>query len=135
LGAVGTADVVVAAVAAGVAMGVLAVDLAGTTPWYGSYINTWNNVARIELVEDRCTGASDCVQVCPCDVLVMQGARRKVGIVRPEQCIQCGACIVQCPEDALRFRYQDGRVVEAPTIRRTRMNLVGRRTVSVREPT
>ena len=115
-------------------MGVLSIDLAGTTPWYGSYINRFHNEAHIDLVEDRCTGAAECVQVCPRDVLQMDGHRRKVEVKRPEQCIECGACIVQCPEDALRFRYDDGRVVEAPTIRRTRMNMVGRRTVEVPDP-
>jgi NAD-dependent dihydropyrimidine dehydrogenase PreA subunit len=115
-------------------MGVLSIDLAGTTPWYGSYINRFHNEAHIELVGDRCTGAAECVQVCPRDVLQMNGRRRKVEIQRPSQCIECGACIVQCPEDALRFRYDDGRVVEAPTIRRTRMNMVGRRTVEVGDP-
>ena len=63
----------------------------------------------------------------------MNGRRRKVEINKPDQCIQCGACIVQCPTDALRFRYDDGRVVEAPTIRRTRMNLLGRRSIEVRD--
>ncbi|MGO8918645.1 MAG: HgcAB-like fusion protein [Stellaceae bacterium] len=115
------------------AMAVLSIDLAGTTPWYGSYINTFHNEAHIELVADRCTGAAECVQVCPRDVLKMNGRRRKVEIKNPGQCIQCGACIVQCPTDALRFRYDDGRVVEAPTIRRTRMNMLGRRSVEVRD--
>ena len=113
-------------------MAVLSIDLAGTTPWYGSYINTFHNEAHIELITDRCTGAAECVQVCPRDVLKMNGRRRKVEINKPDQCIQCGACIVQCPEDALRFRYDDGRVVEATTIRRTRMNLLGRRSVEIR---
>ena len=115
------------------AMAILSIDLAGTTPWYGSYINTLRNEARIELMEKRCTGAAECVQVCPRDVLHMNGRRRKIEIRNPGQCIQCGACIVQCPEDALRFRYDDGRVVEAPTIRRTRMNLLGRRSVALPE--
>jgi NAD-dependent dihydropyrimidine dehydrogenase PreA subunit len=114
-------------------MAILSTDLAGTTPWYGSYINTFHNEAHIELIAERCTGAAECVQVCPRDVLKMTGRRRKVEINKPDQCIQCGACIVQCPEDALRFRYDDGRVVEAPTIRRTRMNLLGRRSVEVRD--
>lgn len=114
-----------------VAMGVLSVDLAGTTPWYASYVNSANDSPHIELVQARCTGAADCVQVCPRDVLQMDGPRRKVVIERPEQCIRCGACIVQCPEDALRFRYDDGRVVEADSIRTTRMNMLGRRTVQV----
>ncbi len=116
-----------------VAMGVLSVDLAGTTPWYGSYINTFHNAAHIDLVEERCTGAAACVQVCPRNVLHMDGHRRKVEIKRSNDCIQCGACIVQCPEDALRFRYDDGRVVEAATIRRTRMNMLGRRTIDLPE--
>ncbi len=113
------------------AMAVLSADLAGTTPWYPSYINTYHNAAHIELIADRCTGAADCVQVCPRNVLKMDGRQRKVEIGEPGQCIQCGACIVQCPEDALRFRYDDGRIVEAPAIRRTRLNLLGRRAVEV----
>ncbi len=106
---------------------VLSVDLAGTTPWFGSTINTWHNDAQIELVDSACTGSADCVQVCPSDVLKMNGTRRKVELARPKHCIQCGACIVQCPEDALRFRYPDGSVVEAATIRQTRVNMLGRR--------
>jgi NAD-dependent dihydropyrimidine dehydrogenase PreA subunit len=117
-----------------VAMGVLSVDLAGTTPWYGSYINQFHNEAHVDLVAERCTGAAQCVQVCPRNVLEMNGHLRKVEIKRPDQCIQCGACIVQCPDDALRFRYDDDRVVEAATIRRTRMNMLGRRTVESPEP-
>jgi NAD-dependent dihydropyrimidine dehydrogenase PreA subunit len=131
LGAAAPGALAWAGVAAVGAMGILSVDLAGTTPWYGSYINTFHNVAHIDLVPERCTGEAVCVQVCPRNVLVMLGPQHKVELARPEDCIQCGACIVQCPRDALRFRYDDGRVVEAPTIRTTRMNLVGRRTVRV----
>ena len=109
---------------------ILSVDLAGTTPCYASYLS-WEGEPSIELVEARCTGAADCVQVCPRDVLKMNGSRRKVEIKKPDQCIACGACIVQCPEDALRFRYDPDRVVEAATIRSTRLNLLGRRSISV----
>jgi len=131
LGSATPRDLWLAAATAVVSMGVLSVDLAGTTPWYGSYINTFHNAAHIDLVETRCTGAAACVQVCPRNVLHMDGHRRKVEIVRGDDCIRCGACIVQCPEDALRFRYDDGRVVEAATIRRTRMNMLGRRTIDL----
>lgn len=107
----------------------LSIDLAGTTPWYGSYINTFRNRAHIELVSDRCNGSAECVLVCPRAVFKMNGAKRKVDVVLPDNCIDCGACVVQCPQDALRFRYDDGRVAEASTVRRTRMNMLGRRTI------
>jgi NAD-dependent dihydropyrimidine dehydrogenase PreA subunit len=115
--------------ACAVSMGVLAIDLTGTTPWYPSTINSFRNRFHVELDEARCTGAAECVQVCPREVLRMDGPRRKVAIANPEQCIRCGACIVQCPEDALRFRFADGRVVEAETVRRTRLNMLGRRSI------
>lgn len=110
-----------------VGMTLLWLDLAGTTPWYPSSINSMGNQYDVELLEDRCTGSAQCVLVCPRDVLKMNGQRRKVAIVAPERCIRCGACIVQCPEDALRFRFQDGRVVDPATVRSTHLNLLGRR--------
>jgi len=113
-------------------MAVLSVDLTGTTPWYGSYINTFRNFAHITLDEDACSGAADCVLVCPRDVLQMKGKARKVQIASPEQCIQCGACIVQCPNDALSFRYEDGRVLTPQVVRATRMNMAGRRAIEVK---
>jgi NAD-dependent dihydropyrimidine dehydrogenase PreA subunit len=119
------------ALGATVSMGLLSVDLAGTTPWYTSSVIERREQPTLELVEDACTGAADCVLVCPCDVLAMQGKRHKVAIVRPDDCIDCGACIVQCPSDALRFRLGDGRVVEPATVRSTRLNLLGRRAVEV----
>ena len=115
----------------GAAMLVLSIDLAGTTPWYPSTLNMARNHFSLELDAARCTGAADCVRVCPRDVLEMTGAARKVAIAHPDDCVRCGACVVQCPEDALHFRFDDGHVVPADQIRRTRMNLLGRRTIEV----
>ncbi len=116
------------------AMLVLSLDLAGTTPWYPSTMNTLGNRFDLALDIDRCTGAADCVLVCPRDVLAMTGKARKVSIAKPDACLRCGACVVQCPEDALHFRFSDGRVVPAETVRRTRMNMLGRRAVEVAAP-
>lgn len=114
-----------------VAMLVLSVDLAGTTPWYPSTINMTGNRFSLELDAGRCTGAAACVMVCPRDVLAMDGRARKVRISRPEACLRCGACVVQCPSDALGFRFDDGRFVPATRIRRTRMNMLGRRSIEM----
>jgi len=131
LGAPTPRNLALQAVASVLAMAVLSIDLAGTTPWYPSTINTFRNFAHIDLEPERCTFAGDCVQVCPAEVLRLDGPTRKVVIARPDACLQCGACIVQCPSDALRFRYPDGRIIPPAAIRSTRMNMLGRRTVTV----
>ena len=133
LGSATSAHLTAVSVASLVGIAIVSIDLAGVTPWYGSYINTFHNEAHIELVADRCTAVAECVEVCPRDVFEMTEDQSRVQIKKPDWCIQCGACIVQCPTDALRFRYDDGSVVEAPTIRRTRMNMVGRRSIEVRD--
>ncbi len=109
----------------------LSVNMSGSTPFYPGEVNSLGNRFHLELVENRCTGAAECVKVCPRDVLQMDGKRRKVRIARAGDCLLCGACIVQCPDDALRFRFRDGRVVEPDVVRTTRLNMLGRRTVSV----
>ncbi len=135
LDAASTTSLLVVVIAAVVAMVVLSVDLAGSTPMYPSTVNaTVAGVPGIVLEVDRCTGAADCVQVCPWDVLQLTGDPRRAEIVDPDACIACGACIVQCPEDALYFSFPDGRVVAPATVRSTRLNLLGARTVDTSDP-
>lgn len=132
---VDTKSLLLSGLGATIEMLALSVDIAGTTPWYGSYINTFRNNAHIDLVKNRCNGSADCLLVCPRNVFKMNGLEHKIDIVSGEDCIECGACIVQCPSDALRFRYDDGRIAEASIIRKTRMNMLGRRTIVVHERT
>ncbi len=110
---------------------ILSLDIAGTTPYHPGTINSIGNRFHLELVEERCTGAAECVQVCPRNVLQMDGHRHKVVVARSDDCILCGACIVQCPDDALRFHFEDGRIVEPSVVRTTRLNMLGRRTVAI----
>jgi NAD-dependent dihydropyrimidine dehydrogenase PreA subunit len=117
--------------ATGIGMSVLSLDLTGTTPWYPGGVNSLGNEFEVELADNRCSGSGECVQVCPRGVLQMNGKLRRVELAGRSKCIRCGACVVQCPDDALRFRFSDGRVVEPATVRSTRMNLLGRRTAHI----
>ena len=49
------------------------------------------------------------------------------------RCIRCGACIVQCPRDALRFEDGEGHSIEPRVVRRFKLNLLGRRSVDAGE--
>jgi NAD-dependent dihydropyrimidine dehydrogenase PreA subunit len=110
---------------------ILGLDLTGSTPVYKSGLHE-DRLLRIELDPSRCKGAGFCEQVCPKDVFEIDGERRMALLPRQEQCVQCGACIVQCPFDALSFRSPDGGVVEPETVRRFKLNLLGSRAVKIR---
>ena len=110
---------------------ILGLDLMGSTPIYKSGLHR-DRLLRIELDPERCKGAGFCEQVCPTNVFTIDHDRQLALLPRVGQCVQCGACIVQCPFDALYFRSPTGDVVAPDTIRRFKLNLLGNRTVVAR---
>jgi Fe-S-cluster-containing hydrogenase component 2 len=71
--------------------------------------------------------------VCPTGVFEIDRVGRLATLPGREWCVQCGACIVQCPCDALFFKDSSGAVVSPDTVRRFKLNLLGRRSVRSRE--
>lgn len=111
---------------------VVSLDLIGSTPVYksGLHEERW---LEISLDEAKCRGVGFCEQVCPRDCYEMDLARHKVTLLGPDRCVQCGACVVQCPFDALFFRSPKGDLVPPEMIRKFRLNLMGNRLVRVRD--
>lgn len=104
----------------------LGLDLTGSTPVYKSGLHE-DRSYWIALDEDRCRAAAFCEQVCPKEVFEIDRARRLALLSRPSECVQCGACIVQCPFDALHFEGPGGQSVPPATVRRFKLNLLGNR--------
>ncbi len=54
---------------------------------------------------------TDCVEVCPVDCFF---EHEKMLLIDPDQCIDCGVCIPECPIDAIQNEesYVDGKSVE-----------------------
>ena len=52
------------------------------------------------IVNDNCINCkyTDCVEVCPVDCFY-EGENMLV--IHPDECIDCGACIPECPVDAI----------------------------------
>ncbi len=46
-----------------------------------------------------CNGCGMCLNVCPHGVFARNG--RGVHVVRPDACMECGACQVNCPTNAI----------------------------------
>ncbi len=105
-------------------------DLAGSTPLYKSGLHE-DRLLHIELDSDACQGRAMCWEVCPKNCYVIDTERHKALIALPDACVQCGACVVQCPEDALAFVTPSGQRIPIETIRKYKLNLLGRRAIAV----
>jgi NAD-dependent dihydropyrimidine dehydrogenase PreA subunit len=58
-----------------------------------------NGVATIDLDQTKCNGCRICTNVCPHPVFGLTDG--KVFLRDPDLCMECGACVLNCPEGAL----------------------------------
>lgn len=105
---------------------VLSLDLMGSTPVYKSGLHE-DRLLKVVLDEKRCRGAGVCAQVCPTNCYEVDRNRHLATMPRADRCVHCGACIVQCPFDALCFQSPSGERIAPETIRKFKVNLMGRR--------
>jgi NAD-dependent dihydropyrimidine dehydrogenase PreA subunit len=126
----GTGALIAALIAPPLFVALLTFDYAGSTPLAGSS-HLEGRDWRITLDPERCNGVYRCWEVCPEACFEKLEERRKVALAHDERCVRCGACVVQCPTDALFFEDADGRRIEPDTIRRFKLNLLGKRVVGV----
>jgi len=61
------------------------------------------NVVTLEYDSAKCRGCEMCVEVCPHGVFVMDGDG-KARLTDRDLCIECGACMRNCPFDAIKVR-------------------------------
>lgn len=105
---------------------VLSLDLMGSTPVYKSGLHE-DRLLEVILDENKCRGAGFCEQVCPRNCFDVDHRRHLATRPRGHLCVQCGACIVQCPFDALTFQTPTGETIAPETIRKFKLNLLGQR--------
>jgi len=98
----------------------------GSTPLYKSGLHE-DRLFEVVLDKGRCRGAGLCQDVCPRNCFKVDRKLHTAEMPRAELCVQCGACIVQCPFDALSFRTPEGGTVPPEVIRRYKLNFIGKR--------
>jgi ferredoxin len=105
---------------------VMGVDFLGSTPVYKSGLQE-DRLFRVVLDEERCQGIGYCEEVCPRDCYEVDLRLHRATSPGAARCVQCGACIVQCPCDALRFEDPKCGAIPPDTIRRFKLNMMGKR--------
>jgi NAD-dependent dihydropyrimidine dehydrogenase PreA subunit len=110
----------------------ISIDLMGSTPLYKSGLHR-DRLLKVFLDEEKCKGAGYCEEVCPRNCYEVDRKRHRATMPRGEKCVQCGACIVQCPYDALYFKSPEGEIIPPETIRKYKLNLLGERLLKVKE--
>ena len=57
------------------------------------------DVVTLELDVEKCSGCLMCTIVCPHEVFEMQN--KKSSIKHKDNCMECGACALNCPDQAI----------------------------------
>jgi NAD-dependent dihydropyrimidine dehydrogenase PreA subunit len=60
------------------------------------------NVVTLRLDEEICNGCGMCQKVCPHAVFSL--SEGKAWIIHRDQCMECGACMLNCPAHAIYVR-------------------------------
>ena len=105
-------------------------DLAGSTPLLISEFREEKDF-QVEVDNEKCRGDGICGIVCPLDCFTLDKQKRLAILERPEKCIYCGACIVQCQFDALSYADKKGRRVSPDFIRKHKVGLSGKRKLEI----
>ncbi|TLN16481.1 4Fe-4S dicluster domain-containing protein [bacterium] len=59
-------------------------------------------LTTLKFDRERCVGCFLCLDVCPHSVF--EASDRKVSLVAPKKCIECGACARNCPAGAISVK-------------------------------
>jgi NAD-dependent dihydropyrimidine dehydrogenase PreA subunit len=101
-------------------------DLAGSTPFLISELREEKRF-QIEVDNEKCQGDGICETVCPIDCFSVDKQRQLAIFDKPDKCVCCGACVVQCQFDALSYVDKKGQRLPPDFIRKNKVGLLGKR--------
>jgi len=64
-----------------------------------TYLKYISDVSTLDLNEEICTGCRKCLDVCPHEVFGIK--EKKAYVIDKDNCMECGACALNCPVSAI----------------------------------
>jgi NAD-dependent dihydropyrimidine dehydrogenase PreA subunit len=90
----------------------LGYDLPGWTPLWRAdtkELLTGKRRTQITFSQQRCSGCSLCAMLCPVGVFSFDADSKKAYLQREQACQACGACIENCPAQAIKGNFRQGQ--------------------------
>ena len=78
-------------------------------------VHTTNFIPEID--QEKCTGCSQCINVCPVEAIALSSANdpkktnRKHATLIEDRCLGCGLCVRNCPEKVITLKARPERVL------------------------
>ncbi|MFV1994422.1 MAG: HgcAB-like fusion protein [Verrucomicrobiales bacterium] len=63
---------------------------------------------RVEIIPERCIGCGLCDIVCPANIFEQNPDTKKCEVVNLDACQACGACVENCPKEAITNNFRAG---------------------------
>jgi len=103
----------------------MTIDLTGLTPL--TFSGFLDKGYSIRVDKTRCKGDGICIDVCPKNCFDRTKDTPGIRLACPDACVSCGACIIQCPRDAISFFTRNGDEIIPDTIRKYKLTMMGKR--------
>lgn len=53
------------------------------------------------VIAEKCTADENCAAVCPVDCITFPAENAGKAVINQDECIDCAACLDECPADAI----------------------------------
>ncbi len=79
------------------------------TKWQPTSGVAYKYYPEVDIDSDKCSSCEECIEVCPVDILEMEGDELVVTDV--EKCKLCSACVEECEDDAIEVNGREDKFI------------------------
>ncbi|MBE8540216.1 DNA-directed RNA polymerase subunit D [Geoglobus acetivorans] len=89
---------------------------------------TYRNLAKVKVIEEKCTGCGKCFEICPKNVFEEKDG--KANVVNEYACSLCRDCIKVCEQDAIEIEETDDFAFKVESVGQMDVKEIARRALT-----